>query len=146
MGSSLVDSGSCQSEIMKILLVVSALLSLAVGAPEAEANAEAVADPSADPSADPWYHYGYGHRPYGYASYYRPYGHYGYGLWGRKKREAEAAPVADPTANPEADPWYYYSHGYGHGYGYARYYRPYGHYGYGAWGRKKREAEATPAA
>merc|ERR1711935_795962 len=128
MGSSLVDSGSCQSEIMKILLVVSALLSLAVGAPEAEANAEAVADPSAEPSADPWYHYGYGHRPYGYASYYRPYGHYGYGAWGRKKREAEAtptaeaiaAPEADPTAGPEADPWYYYSHG---GYGYAH--RPY---------------------
>merc|ERR1712134_74884 len=153
MGSSLVDSGNCHTRIMKILLVFSALLSLALCVPAPEANPEAVADPNADPSADPWYYYA--HRPYAYGGYYgyRPYGYgYGYGLWGRKKREAEAppeadaeaAPVADPNADPNADPWYYYTHAC-HPYAYSSYYRPYGHYGYGLWGRKKREAEAEAA-
>merc|ERR1712193_45142 len=113
MGSSLVDSGNCHTRIMKILLVLSALLSLAFCVPAPEANPEAVAEPNADPSADPWYYYA--PRPYAYGGYYgyRPYGYgYGYGLWGRKKREAEAepAPEADPTANPDADPWYYYGY------------------------------------
>merc|ERR1712098_796870 len=59
-----------------------------------EAEASPVADPNADPEADPWYYYGYAHRPYYYGSYYRPYGYCGYGLYGRKKREAGASPEA----------------------------------------------------
>merc|ERR1712080_312925 len=96
---------------MKMGLLMGTLLSLAAAAPDAE--------PIPDADADPWYtfglrHYGYGHyRPYGY------YGH-GYGLWGKKKSDA--------------DPWYtYYGHGlrhYGYGHGYYGY-RPYGYYGYG---------------
>merc|ERR1711875_196816 len=127
MGSSLVDSGNCHTRIMKILLVFSALLSLAFCVPAPEANPEAVADPNADPSADPWYYYA---RPYAYGGYYGHgyYGHgygYGYGLWGRKKREAEAeaAPVADPNADPNADPWYYYARPYAYG----------GYYGWTPW-------------
>merc|ERR1711915_849053 len=99
---------------------------------------EAVADPNAEANADPWYsYYGhglghYGYRPY-YRSYYRPYG---YGYWGRKKREAEAEPeaVVDPNAEANADPWYsYYGYGLGH-YGYRPYYRSYYRpYGYGYW-------------
>merc|ERR1712025_1197448 len=154
MGVPLTTQENSHPGRMKISLVVSALLSLGFAAPEAEANPSAVADANADPNADPWYYYA--HRPYAYGGYYgyRPYGYrYGYGLWGRKKREAEAspeanaeaAPVADPNADPNADPWYYYAHrpyAYGGYYGY----RPYGYgYGYGLWGRKKREAEAEAA-
>merc|ERR1719419_504067 len=62
-----------------------------------------------------------------------------------KKREAEAEPTA--AADADADPWYsYYGYGLGH-YGYRPYYRSYYRpYGYGYWGRKKREAEAEPTA
>merc|ERR1739845_104065 len=64
--------------------------------------------------------------------------------WGRKKREAEAAPVAEAEADPEADPWLHYGYGLGHAYyGLGGYYHP---YSYGYWGRKKREAEAAPVA
>merc|ERR1719347_2542453 len=111
---------------MKYLLLLT-LVAFASAAPEAEANAVAEADPNAEAEADPWLHYGYGlgHAYYGLGGYYRPYGY----LWGRKKREAEAAPEAAAAADPnaEADPWYgYYGHGYyGHryyGYPYAGYY------------------------
>merc|ERR1712002_1099820 len=83
----------------------------------------------------------------------------------RKKRDADADAdaTADADADPEADPWLYYSglyghHGYGYGYNYApltytyapyTYSHVYGHYGlghYGYYGRKKRDAEAEPAA
>jgi len=86
---------------MKTLLIV-VLVGLAVAEPEAKAEA--------DPSADPWYTYGgwggygltYGaYRPY--AGYYGSPYTYGYGYYGRKKREAE------PAADAEADPWVTYA-------------------------------------
>merc|ERR550534_3056840 len=106
--------------IMKYLLLLT-FVAFACAAPEAEPNAVAEADPKAE--ADPWYgYYGgyYGYRHYGYG--------YPYFYYGRKKREAEAAPT--PEANAEADPWYGY---YGH-YGYYPYYR----YGY-LYGRKRKK-------
>jgi len=69
--------------------------------------------------------------PVGYAAH-----PYGYGLWGRKKREAEAKPEA------EADAYYYGYYGhpgyYGGRYAYGLGYRGYyGHaYGYGYYGKK----------
>merc|ERR1712080_42445 len=122
---------------MKLALLVGTLLSLAAAAPDAE--------PTPDADADPWYTYGLRHYGYGH---YRPYGYYGhrYGLWGKKKRDAEPTPDADADADADADPWYtYYGHGlrhYGYGHGYYGY-RPYGHYRYGLWGKKKRDAEPT---
>merc|ERR1711970_1651652 len=95
---------------------------------------EAEAEPKA--AADPYLLYGgYGHL--GYAGYGGYYGHgLGYRLYG--KREAE------PKAH--ADPYLLYGRYYGHGLGYAGYGYPYsyGHLGY--WGRKRRSAEAEPAA
>merc|ERR1712033_161253 len=116
---------------MKYLWIL-VLFSVAFAEPEAEADPNAAADPNAE--ADPWLLYG-GH--YGLGHYYpRYYGHYGlgygYGLWGRKKREAEPAPTADANA----DPWLYYGHG-GY-YGLGHYYGGWGGYGwgrYGLWGR-----------
>merc|ERR550519_1677131 len=66
--------------------------------------------------------------------------------------EPEPTAVADPSAeakaDPEADPYLLYGGYYGHGLGYARYGYgypySYGHLGY--WGRKRRSAEAEPAA
>merc|ERR1711970_333506 len=109
---------------MKYLWIL-VLFSVAFAEPEAEADPNAAADPNAE--ADPWLLYG-GLRHYGY--YPRYYGHYGLGyghglVWGRKKREAEAAPIAaaDPNAvadpNAEADPYLLYGGYYGlghHGY------------------------------
>merc|ERR1712121_619256 len=131
-----------QSSIMKYLVLL-ALFSVAFADSEPEATA------AADPNADPWMYYG---------GYYGGLGHYGYGLggrylWGRKKREAGAEPtaVAAPSADAEADPWLYYGTGYygglGHGY-YGGYGLGYARYGLGhtVWGRKKRSAEAEPAA
>merc|ERR1712033_158207 len=126
------------SSAMKYLWIL-VLFSMAFAEPEAEAEADA--------KADPLLLYG-GHYLGGY--YPRYYGHYGYGLglWGRKKREAEAAPLAEANAeaapDAEADPWLLYGGHYLGGY----YLRYYGHYGYGLglWGRKKGEAEAAPLA
>merc|ERR1712034_147478 len=132
---------------MKILFIVGAFL-----AAHAVADAEPEADPNAEANADPWYSYGYGlGHGYGYGGYghygysaYRPYGYRYGGYWGRKKREADAEPVAEANAEAEADPWY---SAYGYGLGHAAY-RPYitttrwG--GYGGWGKKKRSAEAEP--
>merc|ERR1711981_846636 len=58
--------------------------------------------------------------------------------------------AAEPNAEANAEPWYSaYGYGLGHYGGYRGYYgyaRPYA-YGYGRyWGRKKRSAEAEPAA
>merc|ERR1711970_1527844 len=131
---------------MKYLWIL-VLFSVAFAEPEAEADPNAAADPNAE--ADPWLLYG-GH--YGLGGYYGGHyglGHYGYGrglIWGRKKREAEPAPIAaaDPNAvadpNAEADPWLLYGGHYGLGGYYGGYYGL-GHYGYGRgliWGRKKR--------
>jgi len=111
----------------------------------AEAEATPVAEAAAE--ADPWYGYsryyghgyGLGYGGYGYGSRYGGYGR-GYGYWGRKKRSAEATPVADAAAEAEADPWggyygNYYGRGYGYGsrYGYSGYYNR--GYGYGGYGR-----------
>merc|ERR1712098_641275 len=128
MGSSCKAVEEFKQGNMKSFLIVLCLFGLSLGAPEAEADAVA----EASPDADPWHYYGY--RPY-YGGYY------GYGLYGRKKREAEAAPEAlpnanpeaDPNANPEADPWYYY--GFAHRpYYYGSYYHGYPYYGYGYYG------------
>merc|ERR1712142_1384161 len=88
-----------------------------------------------------------GYRRSYYGGYYGyPYRAYGY--YGKKKRSADAEPVAEPNAEANADAWYgYYGHGlgygYGHRYGYGGYYgypyRAYGYYG-------KRSADAEPAA
>merc|ERR1711992_175027 len=94
------------------------------------ASVNANAEPEAE--AGPYYFYSglYG----GYCGY-RPYS---YGLWGRKKREAEPTAAAEPAADAEADPWYLYSghYGYARPYGYGYYgYRPYygGYYGWGGY-------------
>merc|ERR1711974_381125 len=102
------------------------------------ASVNANAEPEAE--ADPYYFYsglyggyrgyaGYPYRAYGGYYGYRPYS---YGLWGRKKREAEPTAAAEPAADAEADPWYLYSGHYGYGY-YG--YRPYcgGYYGWGGY-------------
>merc|ERR1712228_97446 len=137
-----------QSSNMKYLVLL-ALFSVAFADSEPEPTA------AADPNADPWLYYG-GYYGLGHRGYYGGLGHYGYGLggrylWGRKKRVAGAEPaaVAAPSADAEADPWLYYGTGY---YGGLRHYG-YGlggYYGYGlghtVWGRKKRSAEAEPAA
>merc|ERR1712055_767644 len=114
-----------QSSNMKYLVLL-ALFSVAFADAEPEPTA------AADPNADPWLYYGgyYGGLGHGYYGGYG-LGHYGYGrygLWGRKKREADAEPtaVAAPSADAEADPWLYYGGyygGLGHGY--------YGGYGLG---------------
>merc|ERR1719216_488547 len=64
---------------MKYLIALLFLAALAIVEPESEATA--------DPAADAWYGYGgyYGHR-------------YGYGYWGRKKREADPAVLASSSA------------------------------------------------
>merc|ERR1712114_118640 len=71
---------------------------------------------------------------------------------------ADAEPEPTAAADPNADPWLYYGGyygGLGHGYygGLGHYGYGLGHYGYGyglggryLWGRKKRSAEAEPAA
>merc|ERR1712055_738710 len=140
--------GERQSSNMKYLVLL-ALFSVAFADAEPEPTA------AAGPNADPWLYYGgyYGGLGHGYG-YYGGLGHYGYGLggrylWGRKKREAEPTAVAAPSADAEADPWLTYGGyygGLGHGYygGYGLGYG-YGHAGY-VWGRKKRSAEAEPAA
>merc|ERR1712121_407012 len=131
-----------QSSNMKYLVLL-ALFSVAFADSEPEPTA------AADPNADPWLYYGgyYGGLGHGYYGYGR------YGLWGRKKREADAEPTAAaaPSADAEADPWLYYGTGYYGGLGHYGY--GLGHYGYGyglgaryLWGRKKRSAEAEPAA
>merc|ERR1712154_210032 len=136
------SSGSQLTLAMKLLLL--ALAACAVAEPAAEANA----------NADPWYGY-YGHHLGGYRGYYGGYGYaspyYGRGYYGHYgKRSAEPTAAAEPNAEANADPWYSaYGYGLGHYYGgYGRYYggyaRPY--YGGYAWGKKKRSAEAEPAA
>merc|ERR1712096_79602 len=90
-----------------------------------------IAEPEPKADADPYLLYGHGlYGGYGLGYYghglYGGYGGYGYGLWGRKKREAEAEPAAEPSAKASAEPGYYYGHGYGLGYGLG-----YGHYGLG---------------
>merc|ERR1711992_360729 len=86
---------------MKYLVALLFLAALAIAEPESEATA--------DPAADAWYgYYGYpgyyGHRYYGYGGYC---GHrYGYGYWGRKKREA------DPRRKRDADPQVLLAHPY----------------------------------
>merc|ERR1739847_80313 len=70
------------NSIMKYLISLLFLAALAIAEPESEAKA--------DPAADAWYGY------YGYPGYY---GHrYGYGYWGRKKREADPAVLASSSA------------------------------------------------
>merc|ERR1711992_96687 len=70
------------NSIMKYLIALLFLAALAIAEPESEAKA--------DPAADAWYGY------YGYPGYY---GHrYGYGYWGRKKREADPAVLASSSA------------------------------------------------
>merc|ERR1712106_422830 len=100
------DIRESQILAMQILYIVGSVL-----AAQAAAEAEPKANPNAEANADPWYSYGYGlgHRyggygHHGYAAYRPHYG--GYGYWGRKKRDAEAEPVADATAEADADPWY----------------------------------------
>merc|ERR1712055_104786 len=152
MGSAL-EATRCkerQSSNMKYLVLL-ALFSVAFADSEPEPTA------AADPNADPWLYYGGGYYGgLGHRGYYGGLGHYGYGLggrylWGRKKREAEPTAVAAPSADAEADPWLYYGHGgyygLGHGY-YGGYGLGYARYGLGhtVWGRKKRSAEAEPAA
>jgi len=117
-------------------------------------EAESDAEPKAD--ADPYLLYGgyygsglsYASSYYSYPRYTYSYPAYSYGLWGRKKREAEAEPKAD------ADPYLLYG-GYGAGlyggyassyYSYPSYTYSYPAYGYSIYGRKKREAEAEPKA
>merc|ERR1712227_443634 len=122
--------------IMKIIILTAAFIAGALAAPEAKADVDA------------WY--GYYGRGYGYGGYYRPYRYYG-GWYGKRSADAEPEAEAAPAAEADADAWYgYYGHGlgyYGYGYrpwgGYSSYYRP---YGYGFWGKKKRSADADPAA
>merc|ERR1712241_248328 len=103
-----------QSSNMKYLVLL-ALFSVAFADAEPEPTA------AADPNADPWLYYGgyYGGLGHGYyGGYGLGYARYGlghtYGLWGRKKRSAEA----EPAAEAEADPWLYYGLGlYGGYYG-----------------------------
>jgi hypothetical protein len=137
---------------------------------EAEPEAEAKAD--ADPEADPWLYYSsyYGAAPYGYYGYapysysysyapytysYAPYSYYNpysYAYYGRKKREAEAAPEADPEA--EADPYLLYSYPYAYSaYSYAPYaysYAPYAYsyapYAYAYSGCRNNYGAAVPCA
>merc|ERR1712082_232858 len=106
------------------------------GAVFCEPEPEAAPVSNSDPTSDPWYYYsGYGYPSYGYGyvHYGGYYGHRYYGLWGRKKREAEPEPNAEP--DPKADPYYYYSYGYP-AYWYGHYGGDYGHRYYGLWGRK----------
>merc|ERR1712083_1230645 len=106
------------------------------------ALAEPEATPEADPAADAWYgYYGHGLGYYGgYRRYYGGYyGHrYGYGYWGRKKREADPAVLATTHSAPAVAPLvhpYGYALGYGYGLHHAPtvgYTVPYGYgYGYG---------------
>merc|ERR1712168_1430610 len=95
------DSLSGVQTIMKYLLLLT-FVAFACAAPEADPNAVAEADPKAE--ADPYYLYGYYGLHHGYYGYGYPY----YGYYGRKKREAEAAPAPNAEANAEADPWYGY--------------------------------------
>merc|ERR1712240_864409 len=85
--------------------------------------------------ADPYYVH-YGRLGYGYGLGYYGLGHLGYyGLWGRKRRSADAEPVPDaqPAAAADPDPYLLYG---GH-LGYL------GYYGY--LGRKRRSADADAA-
>jgi len=123
-----------------------------------EARKKREADAEADPAV--LYSSSVVKNPVPALTYYAPYAHHlgayahygayglgGYGLWGRKKREADAEPEAD--ADAEADPYLAYGYGYPLTYSHAAYH-PYAlHAGcrnyLGALvpcGRKKREAEA----
>merc|ERR1712141_746533 len=104
---------------MKTLFFVAALMAMALGAPQQEA--ESGPNPDAEANPDAWYgYYGYG----GYRGYYGGYRPYGYRYYG--KRSADAEPTAEAAANPEAeaDPWY-------------------GYYGYGYYGKRSADAEPT---
>merc|ERR1712156_199295 len=82
---------SVDQNIMKFVLALLFLAGLAFAEPESEA--------SADPAADAWYGYyglGYGYGRY-YGGYYGYPGYYGYGYYGRKKREATAVPEPEPA-------------------------------------------------
>ena len=93
------------------------------------AFAEPESTPEADPAAEAWYgYYGLGYRGYrgyygGYGGYYgRPYG-YGYGYYGRKKREADPAVLATTHAAPAVAPLVH-PYGYALGYGYGLHHAP----------------------
>merc|ERR1712226_1569025 len=127
---------SCLSPRMIRVVTLLCLVALALGdaAPDAE--------PTAD--ADPWvlgYGLGHGHGYglYGYGGLYGGHGYYSglHGLWGRKRRSADAAPVPDADADANADPYVLYGGHLGGYYGgYPGYYGyGLGHYRYGLWGR-----------
>merc|ERR1711988_2003059 len=94
--------------IMKFVLALLLVVGLAFAEPDSDASADAAADA----------YYGYYGLGYGYGRYYGGYygypGYYGYGYYGRKKREADPAVLATTHAAPAVVP-----HVYGLGLGYA---------------------------
>merc|ERR1712004_552118 len=98
--------------IMKFVLALLFLAGLAFAEPEGEA--------SADPAADAYYGYyglGYGRYYGGYYGGYYGYPRYGYGYYGRKKREADPAVLATTHAAPAVVPHLGYGLGLGYAYG-----------------------------
>ena len=92
------------------------------------ALAEPEATPEADPAADAWYGYyghGLGYRRYygGYYGGWRGYGGWGYGYYGRKKREADPAVLATTHSAPAVAPLVH-PYGYALGYGYGLHHAP----------------------
>ena len=92
------------------------------------ALAEPEATPEADAAADAWYGYyghGLGYRRYygGYYGGWRGYGGWGYGYYGRKKREADPAVLATTHSAPAVAPLVH-PYGYALGYGYGLHHAP----------------------
>merc|ERR1712061_111687 len=106
---------------------------------------ETVGDDISEPEIESGPHGYYGWGGYGYGGYRGYYGYpyyrgYGYGYWGRKKRNAEETVGDDISEGEEGsgpDPHYGYYYGgyrpYWGGYGWGGY-RGYGWGGYGYWG------------
>jgi len=86
---------------MKYILALLFLAGLAL----ADGDDEVAAGPNAEANPEAWYggYYGYPYRGYyGYGGYYG--GRWGYGYYGRKKREADPAVVATTHAAPAVVP------------------------------------------
>merc|ERR1711981_898068 len=114
MGSAVHTLTRSQHLIMKFVLAL-LFVGLAFAEPEGEATGDAAADAYYGYYGYPGY---YGHRWGGYRGYY---GHgYGYGYYGRKKRDAEAHPAVLATTSAVKAPQVY-THPYAYGYPYAHY-------------------------